>query len=239
MYGQFPEFLVSIGIHVSPKPGTTTALQCTKGDTGMKVLVIEHEQKVLARIEKILTQENYQVDCCANGDEGVSRAINESYDLVFTGMRMPEAGGMRILRDIKRVKPAVPVVMITGNDTLKSAVQALQLGATNFIEKSFTPEVLINTATVALKAGRSRAPEEQRIINREELLHVLERAAHDNDFVSTLRDDGADALKNYALTGPEKLAILTGDIPWIEEHVGELNDLQKRWIQQRLSAEIW
>jgi DNA-binding NtrC family response regulator len=205
----------------------------------MKVLVIENEQKVLERFEKILTQENYHVDCSTEGFEGLSMATKGSYDLVFTDMRMPDTGGMRILRDIKRVKPAMPVIMITGDDTLTSAVQALQLGAMNFIEKSFTPEMLVNSVTVALKAGKSTVPEEQRVINREELLRVLERAANDSDFVSDLYNDGADALKNYALTGPEKLAILTGDIPWIEEHVGELNELQKQWIQQRLSAEIW
>ena len=71
------------------------------------------------------------------------------------------------------------------------------------------------------------------------LLQVLERAAHDSDFVTALHQEGAGALKNYTLTPPEKLAILTGDIPWIEEHVGELTDMQKQWFQQRLSAEIW
>jgi hypothetical protein len=41
------------------------------------------------------------------------------------------------------------------------------------------------------------------------------------------------------LTGPEKLAILTGDIDWIEQHIGALNPTQRRWLDQRLSAEIW
>jgi hypothetical protein len=115
----------------------------------------------------------------------------------------------------------------------------MQLGATNFIEKSCTPDELINAVTVGLKAGRSTAPVEQVVINKEKLLQVLERAAHDSDFVTALHQEGADALKNYTLTAAEKLAILTGDIPWIEDHVGELTEMQKRWFQQRLSAEIW
>ena len=205
----------------------------------MKVLVIDDEQIVLDSVHKILSEENYQVDCFSSSPKGLKQAIEEDYDLVLTDIRMPEIGGMRILRDIKRSKPALPVIIITGYATVKSAVQAMQLGATNFIEKPFTPDVLINAVTVGLKAGKSTAPEEQRIINKDEVLRVLERAAHDSDFVSVLYYDGADALKDYTLTGPEKLAILTGDLPWIEEHVGELTDMQKRWLQQRLSAEIW
>jgi len=205
----------------------------------MKVLVIDDEQIVLDSVKKILTQENFEVDCFLSSRDGLEHALQNDYDLVLTDIRMPEIGGMRILRDIKRSKPALPVIIITGYATVKSAVQAMQLGATNYIEKPFTPDVLINAVTVGLKAGKSVIPEEQSIINKDEVLKVLERAAHDSDFVSALYYDGADALKEYTLTGPEKLAILTGDIAWIEEHVGELTDTQKRWLQQRLSAEIW
>jgi DNA-binding NtrC family response regulator len=205
----------------------------------MRVMVIDDEQIVLDSVKKILTQENYEVDCFSSSREGLERALQEEYDLLLTDIRMPEIGGMRILRDLKRSKPQLPVIIITGYATVKSAVQAMQLGATNYIEKPFTPDVLINAVTVGLKAGKSVKPEAQTVINKEELLKVLERAAHDSDFVSSLYYEGADALKDYNLTGPEKLAILTGDLPWIEEHVGELTDTQKRWLQQRLSAEIW
>ena len=205
----------------------------------MNILVIEDEQSILERIENVLTRENYQVDCCSSSVEGLTRAVKEHYDLVLVEIKMPETGGMRLLRDIKRAKPSLPVIMITGSETLQSAVQAMQLGATNFIEKSCTPDELNNAVTVGLKAGKSVSPVEQVVINKEMLLQVLERAAHDSDFVTALHQEGADALKNYTLTPPEKLAILTGDIPWIEEHVGELTDMQKQWFQQRLSAEIW
>jgi len=46
-------------------------------------------------------------------------------------------------------------------------------------------------------------------------------------------------LEKYDLTGPEKLALLTGDMAWIEEHVGPLTELQKRWFEYRLELDIW
>jgi hypothetical protein len=57
--------------------------------------------------------------------------------------------------------------------------------------------------------------------------------------VTSLFYYGADALQDYRLTGPEKLAILTGDVQWIESQLGALTSVQKRWLESRLSAEIW
>ncbi len=205
----------------------------------MNVLVIDDEQIVLDSVSRILTDEGYQVDTAIRSREGLDLALSRDYDLVLTDIRMPEIGGMRILRDIKRGKPTTPVIIITGYATVQSAVQAMQLGATHYIEKPFTPEVLINAVHAALAAAESARPEEQGIVHGEEVLKVLDKAAKDSEFVSNLYYHGADALKNFDLTGPEKLAILTGDIAWIEEHVGNLTDKQKRWLQQRLSAEIW
>jgi DNA-binding NtrC family response regulator len=205
----------------------------------MRVLAIDDEEIILESVRKILTGENYEVDTAISSREGLRLALERDYDLVLTDIRMPEIGGMRILRDIKRAKPSLPVIIFTGYATVKSAVQAMQLGATNYIEKPFTPDVLVNAIRVGLKAGKSTQPETQKIVHASEIVTVLERAAQDTDFVSRLYYEEADALKEYDLTGPEKLAILTGDIPWIERHTGPLSEAQKRWLEQRLSAEIW
>lgn len=204
-----------------------------------KVLVIDDEQIVLESVKKILMQENYEVTTSISSRKGLDLANQNDYDLVLSDIRMPEIGGMRVLRDIKRAKPTLPVVIITGYATVQSSVQAMKLGATDYIEKPFTPEELVKTANDAIEASSKQAPEEQRLIHKEEIVKVLERAAHDSDFVESLYAHGADALEEYDLTGPEKLAILTGDIAWIEEHIGQLTDTQKRWLIQKLSAEIW
>ncbi len=205
----------------------------------MRVLVIDDEQIVLDSVKKILSAENFDVDASISSREGLEAALKNEYAVVLTDIRMPEIGGMRILRDIKRQKPALPVIIITGYATVKSAVQAMQLGATNYIEKPFTPEILTNAINTALLAAKSTAPEDQQLVHREEVIKVLERAEKDTEFVTNLYYNGADALKGYDLTGPEKLAILTGDIAWIEENVGALTDIQKKWLNQRLTAEIW
>jgi len=205
----------------------------------MKALVIDDEQIVLDSVSKILTDENYEVDGSLSGREGLNSAIQRQYDIVLTDIRMPDIGGMRVLRDIKRAKPSLPVVIITGYATVKSAVQAMKLGAADYLEKPFTPEELLKAVASALDIAATQEPEEQALIHREEMIKVLERASSDSEFFTTLLEHAADALDEYDLTGPEKLALLTGDIKWIEEQIGSLTRSQRRWLEVRQSAEIW
>ena len=204
-----------------------------------KALVIDDEQIVLDSVSRILTDENYDVDVSLSGREGLNKAIEKEYDIVLTDIRMPDIGGMRVLRDIKRAKPSLPVVMITGYASVQSAVQAMKLGAADYLEKPFNPDQLLETVASALGIAATQEPEEQALIHKEEMIKVLERASSDNEFIANLLYHGVDALEEYDLTGPEKLAILTGDVEWIEKHIGQLKPNQRLWLEQRLSAEIW
>jgi len=198
-----------------------------------KVLVIDDEQIVLDSVCRILKEENCEVEISLRGQQGLDRALSEEYDMVLTDIRMPTIGGMRILRDVKRVKPSVPVIIMTGYATVKSAVQAMKLGAADYIEKPFTPEELLNTVSSALEIAAAQSPEDQELIHKEELLKVLDRAASDPEFFRKLLTHRTNALADFELTGPEKLALLTGDISWIEENIGPLTDSQRRWFDWR------
>ncbi len=120
-----------------------------------RVLVIDDDQIVLDSISQILTDENYDVDVTLRGGEGLERAIREDYDLVLTDIRMPDMGGIQVLRDIRQKRPALPVVMITGYATAPSAEMAMKLGAADFIEKPFEPEELLETVASALQTART------------------------------------------------------------------------------------
>ena len=204
-----------------------------------KAIVIDDEQIVLDSVSKILTDEDYDVDVSLSGREGLNQAIEKEYDIVLTDIRMPDIGGMKVLRDIKRAKPSLPVVMITGYASVKSAVQAMKLGAADYIEKPFTPDQLLKAVASALEIAATQEPEEQALVHREEMIKVLEKAASDREFFTNLLEFATDALDEYDLTGPEKLALLTGDVEWIEEQIGPLTRSQRRWLDLRRSAEIW
>ena len=204
-----------------------------------KALVIDDEQIVLDSVRKILSQGDYAVDTSLSGRQGLELAVSRQYDIVLTDIRMPDMGGMRVLRDIKRAKPSLPVVMITGFATVKSAVQAMKLGAAEYLAKPFTPDELLKAVDSALQIAATREPEDQTLIHKEEMIRLLERAAVDTQLVYDMLHYGSDALEGYELSGPEKLAVLTGDIKWIEEHIGPLTPVQRKWLEHRVAAEIW
>ncbi len=204
-----------------------------------EILVIDDEQIVLDSIQRILSKEPYSLKLTTKSREGLELALNGTYDLVLTDIKMPDIGGMRILRDIKRNKPETPVIILTGYATVQSAVDAMKLGASDYLEKPFTPDVLLKTIDKTISKAASLTVEPQEMIHHDEVVKVLDRADKDNDFVANLFYYGTEALEEYNLTSAEKLAILTGDIKWLEQNIGELSSSQKRWLEQRLSAEIW
>jgi hypothetical protein len=77
------------------------------------------------------------------------------------------------------------------------------------------------------------------VVNLEEILRVLDRAASDDRFIAQLTCQGSRALQGYNLTAEEKAALLSGDISWIEAHVGKLDRRMRTWLECRLQQEIW
>lgn len=75
--------------------------------------------------------------------------------------------------------------------------------------------------------------------NRDEVLRVLDRAADDYAFIAQLTEQGSEALQSYNLTREEKAALVTGDIAWIEAHVGKLDARLSTWPMCRLEQENW
>lgn len=204
-----------------------------------RICVIDDEQVVLDSVRRIVETEGYTADQFQNSGDGLKAAVENDYCCVITDIRMPEIGGMRILRDIKRTKPGLPVILITGYATIETAVQAMKLGAAEYIEKPFTPDQLLEKIDVAVRHESGKELEPAELVNKEEVMKVLDRAAHDMQFVGQLFYNGSDALKQYNLNFHEKLAILTGDIAWIESFTGKLDGDRRTWLEQRLSCEAW
>jgi len=204
---------------------------------GKRALVIDDEKIVLDSVKKIL-EDAYDVETTLSGRQGLEWAVQKHYDVVLTDIRMPDIGGMLVLRDIKRSKPMTPVIVITGYASVNSAVQAMKLGAADYIEKPFAPDDLIKSVNLAIEKAASRPPDEQALVHKENILRVLDRAATDGDFVYNLLHHWADALDEYDLNNAEKLSLLTGDIEWIEKHTGPLTARQKRWLEKPLSPEM-
>jgi len=116
-----------------------------------KILVIDDEAIVSISCERALVPEGYEVRLAASGKEGIKFLEKESFSLVLLDLKMPDMDGIEVLNKINATWPDTKVVMVTGYSTVETAVQALRLGAYNFIEKPFTPDTLITAVKESFK----------------------------------------------------------------------------------------
>lgn len=117
-----------------------------------KILVIEDEATIRRVLVKILSEENekYQVDEAEDGLIGIDKVRKEDFDLVLCDIKMPKMDGVEVLEAIKKLKPEIPVVMISGHGDLDTAVNTMRLGAFDYISKPPDLNRLLNTVRNAL-----------------------------------------------------------------------------------------
>jgi len=101
------------------------------------ILVTEDDPKMRTGLVEILKDEGYDVDSAENGQKGLEKIKEKDYDIVLTDLIMPVMGGMELLRNIKNIKPGTSVMIITAFGTIENAVEAIKLGASEYITKPF------------------------------------------------------------------------------------------------------
>lgn len=116
------------------------------------VLVVDDEPIVCHSLRKILTKQSCAVEEAFDVDAALLKMRLNKYDLIFLDLKMPKIDGIELLKSIKKLYPEIPVVMISGYASIKTAVEATKEGACNFIPKPFTPEELKVVAREALAA---------------------------------------------------------------------------------------
>ncbi len=117
-----------------------------------KILVIEDEATIRRVLIKILTEENdtYEVEEAEDGLVGIEKIKKEDYDLVLCDIKMPKMDGIEVLEAMKKIKPEIPIVMISGHGDLDTAVNTMRLGAFDYISKPPDLNRLLNTVRIAL-----------------------------------------------------------------------------------------
>ncbi len=116
-----------------------------------KVLIVDDAPDTLEIIGKLLRFEGYQVLTAATGEEGIQCVEREKPDVVLMDINLPGMDGNQALKEIKRINPIQSVIMLTAYATVDNAIEALKLGATDFIKKPFENEHLIHIVNQALE----------------------------------------------------------------------------------------
>ena len=168
-----------------------------------KILVIEDEAAIRRVLVKILSEENdaYKVDEAEDGLSGVEKIKNEDFDLVLCDIKMPKMDGVEVLEAARKIKPEIPIVMISGHGDLDTAVNTMRLGAFDYISKPPDLNRLLNTVRHAL--DRKELVVENKILKKK--VSKKYEMIGDSDAISQIKeiiDKVAPTDARVLVTGP-------------------------------------
>lgn len=131
-----------------------------------KILIIEDEAAIRRVLSKILSEESdtYSVEDAEDGLAGLEKIKNNDYDLVLCDIKMPKMDGVEVLEAVKKIKPEIPMVMISGHGDMETAIQTMRLGAFDYISKPPDLNRLLNTVRNAL--DRKKLVVENKILKK-------------------------------------------------------------------------
>ena len=132
----------------------------------IRILIIDDEPVICEGCRLALSEKGHEVDVCATGKAGLKAIIEGSYDLALLDMRLPDMNGMDILRLVNRDKLGIYVIVMTGYSSVKNAVEAMKLGAFDYLSKPFSDDELVMTVE---KAAENKRLKEENLALRQQL----------------------------------------------------------------------
>lgn len=219
-----------------------------KYDVPPHILVMEDDLNVAKGLEMVLSEEGFEVNLAGTGELAMEAFRQKRFDLLVADLRLPDIDGMEVIRQVKSLKPQTEVIVITGYGTAANAVEAMKLGVHDFLPKPFTEDQIKAAIDEALRQQEEKSAvaevkkaetAEEKLIQKREVLQVLNRASEDPAFWTDLMENGSLALTDYQLSSEAQAAIAAGDLQWINKNVGELTQKQLMFIYKRLEREAW
>jgi DNA-binding response OmpR family regulator len=107
---------------------------------GRSVLIVDDEKNILLTLSQSLEVLQLETDTATNGEEALAKLKEKEFGLILLDIRMPGMDGMEVLRQVREIRPDIRIIMISAYGTIEVAVEAMKLGAVDFIQKPFSPE---------------------------------------------------------------------------------------------------
>ncbi len=143
------------------------------------ILVVDDEKNIRMTLSQSLEPLGIPVQTAVNGEEALQKLRESIFRLVFLDLKMPGMDGMDVLRKIKEEWPKIRVIIITAHGTIESAVEAMKLGAVDFIQKPFSPGEIRELATLVLER---EALDEESAVDYRSLIELAKRHITDQRF---------------------------------------------------------
>jgi response regulator RpfG family c-di-GMP phosphodiesterase len=157
-----------------------------------RILVVEDDDAIRRSFSLFLKHKGYEVEGAADGLEGVEKLRATRFDLAVTDVMMPRMGGLDFLREAKKLRPALQIIMMTGYSDLATAIQAMKQGAVDFVTKPFQYDQLERTIMALLENGHTKVAEGdlserlERKVHELSVLYSIQTSLESSDHVDDL-----------------------------------------------------
>jgi nitrogen regulation protein NR(I) len=119
-----------------------------------KILLIEDDNSASSAIERVLLDENYNVESADRGDQGLQRAKVDKFDLVISDFKLPGLNGLELVKELHTFNPRLPIILMTAHGTTETAIEATKLGAYDYLLKPFEMEEMLDLVGKAVESSR-------------------------------------------------------------------------------------
>ena len=173
--------------------------------SGEKILIIEDEKLIRMTLRERLTREGYQVVEAGSGEEGLRSLDEEEADLVLLDYKLPDTDGVEVLRHIREMGRDTAVILMTAFSTVTSAVEAIKLGAYDYLDKPVDHEALLTVMGKALETTRLRREVRRHRSQQEEAYgigNIVGRSKEIQNVLAFVEKVAGSAASTVLITGP-------------------------------------
>ncbi len=143
------------------------------------VLIVDDEKNIRLTLSQALEALEVETDTAANGEEALAKLKEKEFGLILLDLKMPGMDGMEVLRRVREIRPDIRVIIITAYGTIESAVEAMKLGAVDFIQKPFSPDEI--RGLVSRVMDREKL-DEQKAVDYGSSIELAKRCIGDRHF---------------------------------------------------------
>jgi len=143
------------------------------------ILIVDDDEHLRLSLSFILQKENYRVETAANAEEALSYLKLHEYDLMFLDLNLPRMSGIDLLLEVHRQFPHMPVLILTAHAALESAIQAVRLGARDYLVKPVEPVVILTRVADVLAESEQPARKKEIVSQIQTLLGELQKIESD------------------------------------------------------------
>ena len=128
-----------------------------------KILIVDDEENIRRIFKKALEKKNYTVHTAPNAEDALQKIKNQKYSLIFSDIFMDGMSGLALLKEVKKINPQTRVVVMTAQDTMNNTIEAMRMGAYDYISKPFDFEVIYTLAARAESNRETQIPSQSEI----------------------------------------------------------------------------